>query len=147
APGFELGNFNQPPIVEIDVAGIGLFAVRHADELAVAINPAVIGAAEILGIAAIVRADDIAAMPAFVQITADTSGAVALHDDIGFTHEMREVIVRMWDHALMAQEQPTAAEDPFEFTLVDVLSENLIADEPAALVDEASNVGHHRVSG
>src|SRR5262245_60082016 len=73
-----------------------------------------------------------------VEEHADPSRAVAAQDDRLLAHRRRQVVARLGDLALVADEEPGAGEDPLELLPVDLLAhEDLAADDPALDVDEA----------
>src|SRR6202044_2369360 len=62
---------------------------------------------------------------------------VAAHDDGFVTHPRYEIVARLRDLALVADEQPGAAEQTFKFFLMKLgRDKDLAADQPALRVDQ-----------
>src|SRR5437899_2652535 len=133
------GGLDWPPLAPVELRAVGVLGERHADERAVgAVAPAVVRALELDRVALVVTAHLHAAMPARVEKDADPSRAVAAQDDRLLAHRRREIVARLRDLALVADEEPGAGEDPLELLPVDLLAhEDLAADDPALDVDQA----------
>src|SRR5579885_2355621 len=108
------------PFALVKFVAIAVFFVRNGDEVAgEVVTPAMIGAGECAGVAAIRPADAHPAMAALIQKRPNRS-VLLPHDQHGiFGHVSGKEVARFFQHALMAQEQPRPGEDAFEFELVD----------------------------
>jgi hypothetical protein len=136
-----LGDLDQPPLAPIELRAVRVLRERHADERAVgAIAPAVVRTLELDRVALVVAAYLHAAMPARVQEHADLPRTVATEDHRLLAHRRAEIVARLRDLALVADEEPGAGEDALELLAVDLVAhEDLAADDAALDVDQASS--------
>ena len=141
----QLRNRHQTPVLALQFAAVEFPQIRHPDEPAVvAVGPAVIGAGEARGVAAIGAAQPIAAMPADIKESAHPAVTVAHHQNRIFAHIGRQEITGLRDLAFVAQEQPTAGEDPLQLLLVDLrLDKDASADEAFIVIDQPVHLSGH----
>src|SRR5208283_4690553 len=138
----ELRHRLETPALALQFAVIGFLEPRHADQPpVVAVGPAMIGAGEARGIAGISTAQPVAAMAADIQEGVHLARAVAHHENRVFAHIGRKEITGLRDLAFMAQEKPTAGEDPLLLLLIDLgLDVDAAADQSTIGIDETSKI-------
>src|SRR6266567_7760000 len=135
----------EAPALPVQFAVIGFLEVGHASEPPViAIGPAVIGAGEARGIAAIGAAQPVAAMAADVEKGVDLARAVAHHQHRVLAHISREEVARLRDLALVAQKEPAACENPLLLFFVDPpLDKDAAADQTSIGIDKTTDIRSH----
>src|SRR5258708_6719004 len=136
----------EAPALPLQFALIGFLEVRHARAAPViAVGPAVIGAGEARGIAAIGAAEAIAAMAADIEEGADLAGGVSHHQHRVLAHIGRKEVTRLRNLALVAQKEPAARENPLLLLFVDLrLDEDATADEPFVGIYQPIYIPGHR---
>ena len=138
----ELRHRREAPAVAVELVMIGLLQIRHAGQPAViAVGPAVIGAGEARGVAAVGAAQPVAAMPADIEKGVHLAAGVAHDQHRVLAHVGGEEIAGPRDLAVVAQEQPAARENLPQLLLVNLrLDEDPPADQPAFGIDQLFNV-------
>jgi hypothetical protein len=115
----QLRDFDQPPLRAIEHAVVERIRHRNTDELAVErIAPRVVGAGEQRRIALVVAAHFHSAVTARIQEDMDRAGAIPAEEHGLFAHARLEKIARLRNLTLVADEQPSAAEQVLEFVPV-----------------------------
>src|ERR1700730_5095587 len=134
----ELRDLDQSPLRFVELLVVGLAEIGHADEPAVgAVAPAVVGAGEDRGVALVVAAHLLAAVPAGIEEHVGLARPVAAQDHRLLAHARDEVVARVGDLALMPDKEPHPGEEPLQLPLVDLLvDEDLAADPPGRYVPQ-----------
>jgi hypothetical protein len=89
----------------------------------------VIGAGQYGGVAFVIAAHLHAAMAAGVQKHVDLVGTIAAQNYRFLAHRRDEEVAGVWDLALMADKEPSAGKDAFQFFLIDlIVDKDLAAD-------------------
>src|SRR5207248_7559671 len=117
----EMRNLDQAQAGAIELTVIGLGVKGHSDQAAlVVIRPAVIAARERRGVSAFVEADPVPAMAAGIKEGVDAASGVAPYDHGVFAHEAGDVVARLRNLRLVADEEPAARKDALDLQLVEI---------------------------
>src|SRR5579863_3880214 len=110
----------REPVVLLAKRDVVTTGVGHADQLAaIVVGPAVIGAAEGVGVAALALTDGVAAMHAAVEHQMNRAVLVA-RDDYGLrTDSAHDVVARLGNFARMSDVNPLAMPDFVELVVED----------------------------
>ncbi len=140
----EFRHLDQRPFLAVQRAFVERAIQRHALQPAIRrVAPRMVRADEQRRIALLVAAHLHAAMAAGVQEHVHRAGLVAADDHRFLAHARDEEVARIGDLALVADEQPGAGEQFFQFFPVEFRgNENLAADRAALVVDHPVHRAH-----